>query len=341
MKSFHSWMGMLPNVSLDATGLIALAELTVLSQRTALTGASCLADTFVLCPGIHRQQEANKLNDGEYPICANMNSGYVFRIENQSTVNYLQSIGITGALTTVVVKEDRSRLAAISSFIDLSGPTSSAVLYVLTAVLSTSSLAILIAGNDKWAASILGALMFARLLNVAVVHRRRSANWHGDVDLGQHHELLVILSNDRWICISGVVDHLKDVTSGQWLRDPTFFESTLTSGATVIVYLCAALASNATQAGKILMLVLLLVNSGLLAWSNGMYGALRMKGYVLQQHGEPTKYKRRLHMAHDLIEKKKRKDWAIKLGLIIETNDTSETDMEEKESENHIETVMV
>ena len=194
------------NVSLDATGLIALADLTVLARRTALTGSSCYADTLVLCPGIHKQQDAIFLNGGEYPITANMNSGYVFRIENQATVNYLQNQGKTGALTTLHVFEDKSRLRWLKPYVDLPGPVTSALLYILPLLLTITSIAFAIAIEDYWGLGILAFLMLARLLNVVVIRRRRDAKWHGFLEEGKHQELLVLLSQDRWIRITGLVD---------------------------------------------------------------------------------------------------------------------------------------
>ena len=56
----------LPNISLDAAGLLALADLSAIAERTALTGSASYWDALILCPGIHRQQAATELNKGEY-----------------------------------------------------------------------------------------------------------------------------------------------------------------------------------------------------------------------------------------------------------------------------------
>jgi len=87
-SALTDWLsGGYPKVSLDAAGLVALADLSTVARRTALTGTSSLLDAFVLCPGLHRQQEAPELNGGEYPACAAMTTGYVFRVENPATVS--------------------------------------------------------------------------------------------------------------------------------------------------------------------------------------------------------------------------------------------------------------
>ncbi|KAE9574490.1 hypothetical protein CGMCC3_g9421 [Colletotrichum fructicola] len=74
-----------PEMSLDAAGLVALADLTTVQKRTALTGTSSLLDSFILCPGMHMQQDSTSLNGGEYPACGALTSGYVFRVENPAT----------------------------------------------------------------------------------------------------------------------------------------------------------------------------------------------------------------------------------------------------------------
>lgn len=77
-----------PNVSLEAAGLLALADLRTIATRTALTGNATLLDALVLCPGIHRQQEATSLNGGEYPATAALTTGYVLglRTQRRSTI---------------------------------------------------------------------------------------------------------------------------------------------------------------------------------------------------------------------------------------------------------------
>jgi hypothetical protein len=94
----------IPNISLDSAGLVALADLKCVTQRTVLMGSSYL-DVFVLAPGIHMQQNASEENGNELPECGAMTNGYVFRVENPAMVAWLQSNGLPGHLTTVKVSE--------------------------------------------------------------------------------------------------------------------------------------------------------------------------------------------------------------------------------------------
>ena len=80
-------------------------------------------------------------------------------------------------------------------------------------------------------------------------------------------------------------------------------ESWVTAFATMVVYLAAALVSNATQFGKILILVLLGGSVALLAIANSLTDKLLMHRYVIQRaDGEPRKYRRRVELAHELVK---------------------------------------
>ena len=67
----------LPNISLDAAGLLALADLSAIAERTALTGGASYWDAFILCPGVHRQQTATELNKGEYDLTQRFAAGSI------------------------------------------------------------------------------------------------------------------------------------------------------------------------------------------------------------------------------------------------------------------------
>ena len=305
------------NVSLDATGLVALADLTTIAKRTALNGTSSFLDLLVLCPGIHRQQYATELNGGELPPTAALTSGYVFRVENQATVFYLQKMGITGHLVTLAVEEvsksdgGKLNIKRIRSVLTLSF-----LLDITPVLLTITAVVFVILMEDWWALAVLLVLILARTLNAIVIRRRSVPGWKGVKEPGVKGDLLILLSQDRWIRLQGPVDALKAVTSGQWLRDASFWESSLTAIATLLVYIDAAITPNASQAGKITILALLLLCVGLVAMSNELQDSLYMHGCKIQVDGEPKKYKRRLDLANELIKYTGRDDWAISLGMI-------------------------
>ncbi|KAK5115391.1 hypothetical protein LTR85_009851 [Meristemomyces frigidus] len=320
--ALQSWLSKgYPKVSLDAAGLVALADLSTVARRTALTGNSCLLDALVLCPGLHKQQDAPELNGGEYPACAAMTTGYVFRVENGATVHFLQKVGRTGHLTTLSVSamaEDSSPYRNTLRWIYDAGNATmfSTATYLLAVALTLTILLLLSFLHDWWALAVIGMLVLARLLNVLVVRLRATEGWKGASEPGEKGDLLILLSQDRWIRMCGAVDDLKAVTSGQWLRESTFFESSVVAFATLLVYLDAALAGNAHQEGKVLLLILLFCSVALLGIANEYTEVLKMHGRLVEVDGTPKKYHRRLDLASELIKETGREDWAVRLGMV-------------------------
>lgn len=307
------------DVGLDAAGIVALADITTIQERTALTGNAVFLDALILCPGIHMQQRSPELNLGEYPACAALTTGYVFRIENSAMVYYLQQVSKTGHLTTLIVSplpsDDGGLLSAMFSHHNMTPASSLA--YGLIVTLTVVVITLVGLSEDWWGIVVLGLLVFSRLCNVVVIRRRSKPTWAGASEPGVNGDLLVLLSQDRWVRIQGTVDDLKLVTSGQWLRDETRTESWATALATVIVYLGAALVSNLTQIGQILLLVLLIASAGLLAIANSATENLQMHGKIVSVSGVPKPYHRRLALANDLIAETQRDDWAVRLGMIV------------------------
>ncbi|KAE8361531.1 hypothetical protein BDV27DRAFT_132966 [Aspergillus caelatus] len=309
-----------PTMSLDLVGIIFLADLSLIAQRTALTGGSTFLDIFVLCPGLHHQQDAGNVHGGEYPAVAAMTTGYVFRVENPATVNFLQRVGRTGQLTTLSVTNIRNSkqgwLSDFMSSIDSSMSPGTVTAYLL-AVGSTIAVSyLLILTEDWWGLLVLAVLMFTRFINVLLIQSRSRAGWSGASEPGVVGDLLVLLSQDRWVRITGYVDDLKAVTSGEWLRDMTWVESALSGFTTLLIYFNVALASNAKLFGQFLLLLLLVGAAGLLGLVNMLTQGLQMHGNLITVNGPRRKYRRRLDMAEALIKETGRDDWAVRLGMI-------------------------
>lgn len=320
-------------MSLDAAGLVALADLTTIQKRTALTGTAAILDIFILCPGIHMQQHSTSLNGGEHPACGALTTGYVFRVENPATVYYLQQVGKTGQLTTLEV----SKIEAPRSWYLWSGsllysaqntPIIPALPYVAAVMWMFAVIILLGLSNDWWALGVVLMLMASRICNVTIIRRRaqRDDRWSGASEPGVDGDLLILLSQDRWVRIKGKVDHLKAITSGQWLRDQDKIENWVTATATLIVYLAAALVSNATRFGQILIVTLLAGSVGLLAVTNSTTKDLVMHGHILKVVGERRQYERRLHLADELIQETGNDQWAIRMGLISKPTGSGETE---------------
>lgn len=325
-----TWNQKYPNI--DAAGLVALADLTTIARRTVLTGTSCFLDLFVLCPGIHRQQSAMELNGGEYPAVAAMTTGYAFRVENPATVVYLQKVGRTGRLTTLTVSKVQHSSwiwrHVTTYMLPPNDSVISTVSYLMAAAITIASLSVLAISSNRWGLGVFLILMLARLCNIVITRRRCELGWAGAKEPGVKGDLLVLLSQDRWIRMRGLVDDLKAVTSGQWLRDMSFIESSITAFATVLVYLDAALASNMDQSGKVILLIVLVVSASLLAVANEFTEDLQMKGFILKVDKRSKHYDRRRTLAEELIAESGRRDWALRLGMVVpETGEVPEKDL--------------
>lgn len=297
------------NAPLSLVGLLALANIDTIARRTALTGTSTWLDSLVICPGLHRQHDAPNLAHGEYPACAAMTTGYVFRIENPATVYYLQSVGETGRLTTLSASETSEELSTGFRVEHL------AAALTLLAIAWAASL------RDWSALSFLLMLILVRSINAMVIRSQARIGWHGQSEPGKSGDLFILLSYDRWIRIRGKVDSLKAITSGRWLHRPTISEEVMTGCASLLAYLSPTLAVNATQSGHIAIAAVLLANAGLLGLANHFTKGLHMKGKVLQIEGGRKVYKSRNVLAGELISESGRVDWALAMGLIPASND--------------------
>lgn len=311
----------LSGISLDAAGLVALADLTSITERTALRGDASWLDILFLAPGIHRGQLAGEVNKGELPICGAMTSGYVFRVENQATVAFLQKIGVTGHLTVIDVfspDEEGSVLARkLRSWFSPEhiGPS---IVFLIGIGCTIVSIFLVGAMHDWWALGVLAMLIGARLINTVVIKRRAELTWKGAPEPGVMGDLLVLLSQDRWVRMKGTVDDLKTVTSGQWLRDQSTIESFFTAFATLLVYASATLVPNTTTVGALIVVTLILASAGLLGLSNALAKKeVMMFGRTLKVTQQPKSYARRLDLAKELIEETGRDDWAIGMGMIL------------------------
>lgn len=83
------------------------------------------------------------------------------------------------------------------------------------------------------------------------------------------------------VVLRGLSTDLYALTTTVWLRPKTHVEGYLEATAKMLVYLVAAVSGNATQAGNLVMMALLLVSAGLLALSNARVTGLRNGGKVV------------------------------------------------------------
>lgn len=298
-------------------GLVALSDMQAIKRRTALTGGASLWDSLVLAPGIRTQQTAPDVNDGEFPKTAAMTSGYIFRIENEAVVSYLQSVGEPGCLVTVRVDgRPKGHRAALLSMVQLEDIIVS-IIYFSAIACTLFALAKLHAIQDYQAVGAVALLIISRFINTVVIKRRTQGEdvWRGAEEPGVAADLLVLLSQDRWIRMRGLVDDMKMVTAGQWLRKQTAIEGLASTFADLSLLLSSALTMTSTSEGSLIVTLLLLASAGIL----GLCNALTQDLHMVQRRIHVTskkQYLRRLKMAEELIEEMHKDEWAIALGLI-------------------------
>ena len=99
----------IPGVSLSAGGLLALADLSTVAQRTVITGGSTWLDTLLLAPGLHYQQAADELarRSGSNAILSAVQQVHggesVTSINNAATADYIRRIARPGETVTLDV----------------------------------------------------------------------------------------------------------------------------------------------------------------------------------------------------------------------------------------------
>lgn len=126
-----------------------------------------MLDILLLLPGIHHEQTALEVNEGEYPTTSAMTTGYVFRMENQAMIGFLLRIGEEGHLTNVSVSPPRP--ANYGWIVDqLCTKTLPSVFYLMAIGLTVVVMTLLATINDWWGLGVIGMLMLVRLLSTAV-----------------------------------------------------------------------------------------------------------------------------------------------------------------------------
>ncbi|KXJ93831.1 hypothetical protein Micbo1qcDRAFT_193179 [Microdochium bolleyi] len=182
----------IPGFLPSAGGLIALADLSTVSQRTAIAGGSSWLDALLLAPGLHYQQAADSLSDGSPSFFSAAeflpSKTTLYSITNTATIRYLQRVALTGQDVVINVgpelpkrlghglgRRRRQHLGPGShASHDLHSQVGwfSHVLYLLSPVLTAVSFILMALLADWWGVGLLSALMFARILNIWVIKQR-------------------------------------------------------------------------------------------------------------------------------------------------------------------------
>ncbi|KAF7547499.1 hypothetical protein G7Z17_g7702 [Cylindrodendrum hubeiense] len=309
----HSWSTTpIPNLTLSASGLLALADLRTVAHRTALTGGSSWLDALVLAPGLHYQQACDYL-DREAPTglialpvasAAPVLDGRAemrYGIKNAVTVNYLMSLcrkdkrGLVtidvgsvagwevGKRLRRLVRRRRKIVDEEDEYLDLSPPDLdwiSHFMYLTTPGLTVASITFMILFEDWWGLSIIIALMVSRTLNIWAIKNRTEPPTSLTTTPLDHRitEYRIDLGDGRTVLLRGLDADLQALTTQAWLRSQSHLDGYFEAAAKLIVYLVAALSGNMTQAGAIVLVGLLVLSAALLGLSNAHARGIRMHG---------------------------------------------------------------
>ncbi|KAI5867614.1 hypothetical protein GGS23DRAFT_186073 [Durotheca rogersii] len=196
----------IPGVQISASGLLALADLGTIAQRTRIAGGASWLDALLLAPGLHYQQAADELagrgSDGRGDDGGRRNGGVdtysavelyggrtsTHDIANSATRRYLERVGLPGRTVTVDVgmPPDRSRhwrrratrrpgagqRATIWQDQSADLGRLSHLLYLASPVLTVAAFVLMILLQEWWGVASLLALMLSRILNIWVIKQR-------------------------------------------------------------------------------------------------------------------------------------------------------------------------
>lgn len=308
----------IPNLSLSAGGLLALADLNTIAQRTAITGGSSWWDALVLAPGLHYQQAADALDQESAPglsaelgltaAIESLGDGKEVRryaIKNIAMVNFLKrlwqdeqqdgevtlNVGLAKngeevdrlvkRMTAILNRQSRMPVT-IDSGIELDWL--SHVFYLCSPVLTIIASTFMTLLGDWWGLSFIYALMVSRLLNIWIIKQRsqhsRAPPLPPIPNDNRPTEYTIDLGANRRVILRGLNSDLQAVTTQIWLRNKSNIDGYLEAVAKLIVYLVAAFSGNLTQAGALVLMSLLLTSAGLLGLSNAHIRGLQMHGRI-------------------------------------------------------------
>ncbi|KAI1810003.1 hypothetical protein GGS20DRAFT_590006, partial [Poronia punctata] len=307
--SFPPWTQTpIPGVDISAAGLLALADLGTIAQRTRIAGGASWLDALLLAPGLHYQQAADAvLNELPSPYNAVESVGgktSTYNIANTATLQYLERVCKPGERIVVDVGKTPQRNyfpyyayggggGGGQSTKRRSFPQRrnvvwrdedeagigwlSQVLYLASPLLTVAAFVFMVLVRECmwWGVAALLGLMLSRILNIWIIKQRtsrpniiRPSPGAEDADADTITEYVVDFGHGRVVCLRGLASDLQAITTSKWLKAQTHIEGYLEAAAKLTVYIVAAFSGNFSQIGSIIFLGLLLVTAGLLGLSN-------------------------------------------------------------------------
>lgn len=121
--------------------------------------------------------------------------------------------------------------------------------------------------------------MTSRLLNIYII-KQRTPPPPAPSSPSKMSEYTVPLSSTLSVRMRGPASDLAALTTETWLLPKTASQGYLEAIAKLAVYMVAVFSGNISQAGNMVLLVLLLGSAGLLGLSNGFMKGVKGKGRV-------------------------------------------------------------
>ncbi|EFQ32702.1 uncharacterized protein GLRG_07846 [Colletotrichum graminicola M1.001] len=297
-----------PQLSLSAAGLVALADLQTIANRTALTGTSSWFDALVLAPGLHYQQAADGVAGSAVTAETSSGTPGIFgtqalpggrridvRVTNPGMLLFLSRLGVRDTELLRIITLDvgtlgsrgRRRGRAFAHDADWEFERASHLLYLTTPALTFAALTIMVLLADWWGLSLILALIASRVLNIYVIKQRTPPpppppppTTVSSSSAAKLSEFIVPLSPTLKVRMRGPAADLAALTTDAWLLSKTAVQGYLEAAAKLVVYMVAVFSGNVSQAGNLVLLVLLLASAGLLGLSNGFVTGVRARGRV-------------------------------------------------------------
>ncbi|KAJ3938519.1 uncharacterized protein N0V96_011246 [Colletotrichum fioriniae] len=299
----------IPGLSLSAAGLVALADLQTIANRTALTGTSSWFDALVLAPGLHYQQAADSIAGTSGAVTAQTSSAFGYggaaagggggggnggggifgmqalpggrkkdvKVTNPGMLLFLSRLG---------VQEERAREKELKRGKLAGGGGVEA--YGIGAGTGAGG-----GSGEKIITLDVGTVSTGRKRSRSRNRRGRAfehdSEW--EFERGSHllylAKYLIPLTPSLKIRMRGPADDLAALTTDAWLLAKTAAQGYLEATAKLAVYVVAIFSGNVSQAGNLVLLVLLLGSAGLLGLSNGCMKGVRGRGRVARVwHGD-------------------------------------------------------
>ncbi|KAF9879561.1 hypothetical protein CkaCkLH20_03104 [Colletotrichum karsti] len=157
------------------------------------------------------------------------------------------------------------------------------LLYLASPLLTLAALTVMVLLGDWWGLAAITALITSRLLNIYIIKQRTPTPpppSPPSTSSSKMSEYTIPLSGALTVRMRGPAADLAALTTETWLLSKTAAQGYLEAVAKLAVYMVAVFSGNVSQAGNMVLLVLLLGSAGLLGLSNGFMKGVKGSGRV-------------------------------------------------------------